>query len=159
MADWGSDKEYPTWRTSVQKPQWGFRLWKSAQAGKTLTKRCMHWYLDKNVVQVPGSEPGTNTSQKVHVHPPLCAYCLEKLPVRVGVFQHCDVLWLNLHVNRPHVAICMWVWLVDVGHVRSWTHSIPTLSPYFFHQFISTFSPRKVYELKSSCYSHVVRVF
>ena len=29
--------------------------------------------------------------------------------------------------------------LVDVGHGRSWTHPIPTLSSYFLHQFIPTF--------------------
>ena len=29
----------------------------------------------------------------------------------------------------------MWVWMLP-GHGDSWTHSIPTLSSYFFHQFI-----------------------
>ena len=42
--------------------------------------------------------------------------------------------------NTSHVDICMWVWLVDVGHkimnVLEHTPSLfPTLSPYFFHQF------------------------
>ena len=63
---------------------------------------------------------------------------LEKLPSCSAplhyLLQHCKCTQtdsVKFHANKPHVSICMWVWLVDVGHAWLFLSTPPTLSSYF----------------------------
>ena len=45
---------------------------------------------------------------------------------------------MKLHTNTPHVGICMWVWLVDVGHMVVLEDTLFLFCPHTFQQLIPT---------------------
>ena len=56
------------------------------------------------------------TSTKPHPHTYPYMWSSEKLLIRVVCFSiRTDSVKYN--TNTPHVGICMWVWLVDVGYM------------------------------------------
>ena len=71
-----------------------------------------------------------------HIHISTCSVWRITHRLRVHLFLHqCRYILtdsVNLLTNTPHLGISMCVWLVDIGHSRSLTCLIPTLSHNFF---------------------------